>query len=237
MFQPQLKLSSIAVSFLLLFSLITFHAAAQAVKQTTESSSVEQTQSAPGQPDKIPQPGELGSPFSANHFWNRMSVEFAGEYSPTGQGSGSYGAGYGGTAGAISRFNLHWDLLAEFQFLSQKQKKLPDGSASDGATSIADVDVAGLYAFMPHEATSPYILGGAGYYHMSTPTGIACVGGCSSHTSANAAGFLGGLGIRHRLYADKRMEIFAEGRYHYIASGSSAFGQISLFPISAGIRW
>lgn len=237
MFQTLLKLSSIAVSFLLLFSFAATNTTAQTLKQTTESSSAEQAQSAPGQPDKIPQPGELGSPFSANHFWNRMSVEFAGEYSPTVQGSGSYGTGYGGTAGAISRFNLHWDLLAEFQFLSQKQKTIPNGSTPDYATSVADVDVAGLYAFLPHEATSPYILGGAGYYHLSTPTGIACVGGCSSHTSANAAGFLGGLGIRHRLYADKRMELFAEGRYHYIASGSSAFGQLSLFPISAGFRW
>jgi len=47
----------------------------------------------------------------------------------------------------------------------------------------------------------------------------------------------GGLGVRRRLYADKRMELFAEGRYHYIASGFTDFGQISLFPVSAGIRW
>jgi hypothetical protein len=33
------------------------------------------------------------------------------------------------------------------------------------------------------------------------------------------------------------MELFAEVRYHYIASGSTAFGQISLLPVSAGIRW
>jgi len=33
------------------------------------------------------------------------------------------------------------------------------------------------------------------------------------------------------------MEVFAEARYHYIASGSTPLGQISLLPVSAGIRW
>jgi hypothetical protein len=55
--------------------------------------------------------------------------------------------------------------------------------------------------------------------------------------AASAVGYNGGIGIRHKLYADRHMEIFAEGRYHYIASGSTDFGQISLIPISAGIRW
>ena len=88
------------------------------------------------------------------------------------------------------------------------------------------------------QAASPYIIGGAGYY-LFGPINSNGAGGSvfNKANAAQAVSYNGGLGIRHRLYAGKRMELFAEGRYHYIASGSTDFGQLSLLPISAGIRW
>lgn len=240
MFLLQSKHSPAAVCFILLSFLVPAHAVAQAVKPNaaaySSSADAALAQSAPGQESQVPQPGELGSPFPKDHFWKRIAFEFAGDYSPVVvQGAGSFGTGYGGTAGAIDRLSLHWNLLAEFQILSQKQSALPNGETMNRSTIISTFDLAGLYEFRPHEATSPYLVGGAGYYHLTSP--LDCVVGCPANASANAAGFFGGIGIRHRLYAEKRMEIFAESRYHYIASGSSVFGQISLLPVSAGIRW
>jgi opacity protein-like surface antigen len=191
-------------------------------------------QTAPDQ--QIPQPGELGSPFPAGHFWERIAFEFAGDYNPkVVQGGGAFGAGYGGTGGVIDRLSPRWNLLAEFQFLSQQQSVLPSGAVTDQSTFISTFDLAGLYEFRPHEMTSPYVLGGAGFYHLTSPSG--CVVGCPADARANSAGFLAGAGVRHRLNAARQTSIFAEVRYQYIASGSTAFGQISLLPISAGIRW
>jgi opacity protein-like surface antigen len=217
--QLHLKQAPVAVCLLFLSFLFPFNAMAQ---------------TAPDQ--QLPQPGELGSPFPAGHFWERIAFEFAGDYSPkVVQGAGSFGSGYGGTVGVVDRVNPHWNLLAEFQFLSQKQSSFPSGMATNGSTFISTFDLAGLYDVRPHEPTSPYLLGGAGFYHLTSPQG--CVVGCPTNGAANSAGFLAGAGVRHQLNAGRQSSVFAEVRYHYIASGSSAFGQISLLPLSAGIRW
>jgi len=189
-------------------------------------------QSVPGQPDKVPQPGELGSPFPVDHFWDHLALEFSGGYTPVvNKGNGLFGDGFIATAGVIDHLSSHWNLMAEMQIFGLKGANY----TPNPSTATFAFDVAGAYDILSRARTSPYFVAGAGYYYM--PAGIVCSGVCSSISGSGAAGYNGGAGVRHRLYADRHMEIFAEGRYHYIASGSTDFGQLSLLPISAGIRW
>lgn len=213
---------------------ISFQVSAQVTQpaSTSESGNATQASSTLEQSDKIPQPGELGSPFSTDHFWKHIAFEIGGGYTPVVQkGAGLFGSGFNVTAGVIDRLSPHWKLMAEMQIFGLKGANYtPDSSK---ATFVFDLATA--YDIYPRAETSPYLVAGAGYYNL-TP-GTLCESGICFGISDNAAGYNGGLGVRRRLYADKRMELFAEGRYHYIASGSTDFGQISLFPVSAGIRW
>jgi hypothetical protein len=237
MFHARSKRALTVICILLLSALTSRNTEAQTAKllAISDSSSVEATsaQSSSGQPDKVPQPGELGSPFSVDHFWNRIGIELGGGYSPVVQkGAGLFDNGFNVTGGVIDHLSRHWNLLVEAQIFGLKGVNYAPNSSS---VTFA-LDVATAYDLIPHAKTSPYVIGGAGYYQLAP--GILCnfVGDCTT-ISDHAVGYNGGIGIRHRLYADRRMEIYAEGRYHYIASGSTAFGQVSLLPISAGIRW
>lgn len=190
-------------------------------------------QDLPGQTERVPQPGELGSPFSVDHFWNHIGFEVSGGYSPVVQkGTNHFDSGYNITAGIVDHLSPRWSLLGEAQFFGLKGVNYaPDSSSISFA-----FDLATSFDFIPRAKTSPYIIGGVGFYQFAT--GVLCnaVGDCET-ISDHSAGYNGGLGVRHRLYQGRLMEIFAEGRYHYIASGSTDFGQISLLPVSAGIRW
>jgi hypothetical protein len=236
-----------AVVSAFLISLIPSHAPAQIDRQpdAVESSSayVATAQQAPGPADQIPQPGQPGSPFPVEHFWNHFALELSGGYSPVVQkGAGYLSHGFNVTPGVVDRLSPHWALLAEVPIFALKGN-LPYDNGGGNFTVSYSSTVVGLvfateYDFLPRSRTSPYVLGGVGYYALGPATTSGTVSSdLTAINGTSSAGFNGGLGIRHRLYADRRMEIFAEGRYHYIASSSSAFGQISLLPISAGIRW
>jgi hypothetical protein len=217
------------------------HAAAQATNQApaSESSTADATsaQSAPDKTGQVPQPGQLGSPFSADHFWKHIALELSSGYSPVvSKGAGYFTKGFTVTAGVIDHLSPHWNLLAEAHFFGL------EGASPYSNTDFA-LDLGGSYYLLSRSRTNPYLIGSVGYYELgtvTTPQIVQCVGvNCPGNilNAASAVGYNGGIGIRHKLYADRHMEIFAEGRYHYIASGSTDFGQISLIPISAGIRW
>jgi hypothetical protein len=204
---------------------------------------------------KLPQPGQLGSPFQVDHFWKRIGLEIAGGYSPIlGRGTGYYGPGFSGTLGARDRLTPHWSLLGEGQILGQHGNL--SHAEYDPTGNFVDADVASyivafhldpVYYLRPDAVTAPYLVGGVGYYRLGTHSFCNhLLSSCSSSSddpfvtgvaAVNAAGFNVGVGIRHRLYVDRHTEIFADARYHYIASGSSVVGQISVLPVSAGIRW
>jgi opacity protein-like surface antigen len=236
----------------------------EAASSSTTSTVTAGAAQAGGQDDpQLPKPGQPGSPFQVDHFWRHISLELAGGYSPIlDRGAGFYGPGYTATAGAVYRLNERWRLLAEGQILGQHGNlNFPACDVLESCTgqnassyAVASYIVAfhldALYNLRPHADTSPYLIGGGGYYHLGTHS--VCVGfqgsnsGCTSTsddpfttdlTSVNAAGFNGGAGVRHRLFADRHTEIFADVRYHFIASGSSSVGRISVLPIGAGIRW
>jgi hypothetical protein len=184
-------------------------------------------QTVPGQPAKIPQPGEFGSAFKVDHFWNHFAFEISGGYSPVvNHGAGYFDKGWDVTIGAIDRLSPRWKLLTELQYFGMNKNTLFKGQVNPSNPNIvATLGLSTAFDLLSHTSTSPYLIGGGGYYRLVPQPG------------ANAAGGNIGVGIRHRIYADRQVEIFAEARYHYIASGSTAFGQISLFPITAGFRW
>lgn len=183
-------------------------------------------QTAPDQTGQVPQTGQLGSPFPSDHFWNRVGLEVSGGYSPVvGKGAGYFDKGWDVTVGATDRLTSRLRLLAELQYFGLNKNTLYKGQVTGDSNVIATVGVSAAYDLVPRAGTSPYLIGGGGYYRLVSQGG------------ANAAGFAFGGGVRHRLSLEKRMEVFAEARYHYIASGSTPLGQISLLPVSAGIRW
>lgn len=240
MFPYKSKLSVPAICLLLLSFVAPCHSVAQTAAAESSSTNADVAQSVPGQAGQVPKPGELGSPFSADHFWNHLAMELSGGYSPVVQkGTGYFDKGFNVTGGVIDRFSPRWMLLAELKFFRLSGTMSSGGQATTNSNVVVAFNLDAAYDLLPRSSTSPYLIGGAGYYNL--PSEVQCTAGtCSPQTgqnNTNVAGYNGGFGIRHKLYADKQMEIFAEGRYHYIASGSSAFGQISLFPISAGIRW
>jgi hypothetical protein len=223
---------------------ISFQVSAQVTQpaSTSESGNATQASSTLEQSDKIPQPGELGSPFSVDHFWNHFALELGGGYTPfVKKGTGYFNKGFNVSAGVIDHLTKHWTMLAELQIFGLRGNTQVDSGSGNfilnNSNTNDSIGIAVSYDLLPRVRTSPYLIGGAGYYRLGTVSSCGD-GECSSASiTANAAGYNGGLGVRRRLYADKRMELFAEGRYHYIASGSTDFGQISLFPVSAGIRW
>jgi len=202
----------------------------------------------------VPSPPEF--PVTVNHFWNRISPEMAGGYAPVvSRGTGYYGSGFTASAGANARINGRWRVQAEGQILGQQGVSSPatSGSGSDAdeeaSSYIFAAHLDALYNLRPDSANSPYLIGGGGYYHLGTHVYCSASekqSGCASGSdnpfttdiaSVNAAGFNVGAGIRHKLYVDRHTELFVEARYHYIASGSSPVGQVSMLPVSVGIRW
>lgn len=204
---------------------------------------------------ELPQPGQPGSPFPVDHFWNHISLELAGGYSPIlNQGVGYYGSGFTATVGGIYRINSRLALLADGQILGQHGDLALSCDAVDQNCSgtsagsyIFSFQMSPLVYLRPRAATSPYLVGGVGYYHLGTHTACQISDtNCDSSSdnpfnsdeiSVNAAGFNVGGGVRHKLSDVRQTEIFADVRYHYIASGSSAIGQISVLPVSVGVRW
>ena len=190
-------------------------------------------------PEQTPQPGQLGSPFPVEHAWNHFGLEVAGGYAPVLQkGAGFFNQGFSVTTGVVDHFSPRLSAMVEAQIFRLRGSQTSSNGSVNSSNVVVCFGAAASYSLMPRSATSPYLIGGGGYYYIGP---LAQSGPAGSDPTAvnsvNAAGFSGGAGLRHRLYADRSMEIFAEGRYHFIASGSTAFGQLSLLPVTAGIRW
>jgi hypothetical protein len=191
----------------------------------------------PGAAPQLPKPGELGSPFSVEHFWNRLGFEIgAGYVSMPSKGTGYFNNGYNVTTGLVDHLTPHWNALAEVELFGMS------GSLSSNTASYSNTDfsisLGTSFVVLPRHTFSPYLIGSAGYYIIGSTSSSS--GGTSVLTavdSANSSGFSAGAGLRRRLYSDSRMELYAEGRYHYLFSGSTSFGQLSLFPVTAGLRW
>lgn len=201
-------------------------------------------QSMPGAQAPQPKPGDLGYPFQTEHFWNHLALELSGGYVPVvGKGAGYFDKGFLVTAGVVDHLNPHFDALIEMQFFGLS------GASSAAATSNSNTDFGmnldASYTPLSRAKLSPYLIGGVGYYYLgpiAVPGSVSqpCTDlNCPTNVanSSDRAGYNGGVGMRRRLVADRDTALFVEARYHYIASKTSDFGQLSLFPISAGLRW
>lgn len=211
------------------------------------SSSASQDQS-PLNP-QTPQPGQEDSPFQKEHSWNHVALEFSGGFVPvTKKGAGYFNKGFGISAGVVDHLSPHWNVLLEAQFLGLNgSQSYTDSFGAAHSLSVSNTDFGmnlDLSYTLMSRSTSPYIIGGVGYYYLGpiTSGGLtpgSCLAGCYLNiaNAANDIGYNGGIGIRHKLFYGSQASLFAEARYHYIASETSAFGQLSMLPVSAGLRW
>jgi len=226
---------------------------------SNESATVDSGSPAGGavqQGPELPQPGQPGSPFQVDHFWDHIALELAGGYSPViNRGVGYYGPGFTATVGAVYHVNARWAVLAEGQILGQHggstlagcDESSEDCDTGTAASYIFSVQIAPVVYLRPQAATSPFVVGGVGYYHLGThnvceSSDVGCDGSSdnpfnSDAVSVNAAGFNVGGGVRHRLSPYRKSEVYVDARYHYVASGSSSLGQVSVLPVSVGVRW
>jgi len=174
------------------------------------------------------------------------------------RGSGYYGPGYSASLGAVYRLNRRWSLLGEAQILGQHGNLSHPTYALNGqlngyhvASYVLGFHLEPAYTIRPRAATSPFVIGGAGFDHLGIheycPSSLgAIVELCDSATqdpfqtdvaSVNTLGLDFGAGIRHLLYDSRTTELFIEGRYHIVLSGSSEVGRVAFLPIDVGIRW
>ncbi len=242
MFRYALKVSLSSVFLFSLCFATPNHLAAQSPNQYCGDASSTPAQEVPGQTEKMPQPGDLGSPFSIDHPWKHIALELSGGYTPVvSKGARYFNNGFDVTAGVTDPLSARWIVLGEVNIFGLRGSgTVSSGSSNFGvhySNTVASFGGAAIFDFVPRARTSPYAIGGVGYYLLVPVTMSGAVSNLTQVDSENSVGYNGGIGVRHRLYDGKRMEIFAEGRYHYIASGSTAFGQMSLLPVSAGIRW
>lgn len=238
-FRPLLAAGALFFAFLLCSPI---HA-----QQPTQGGSSSSTTPLDPASQQLPQQGELGSPFPVEHAWNHIAFELGASFSPmVEKGAGYFGSGVAGNIGVIDRVTPHWRGLAEFQIFAQRGHTWPQSLEASESARIVSADAAALYDFNPHESSSVYLVGGPAYYHLSAVTycpgpdpcdGSAFLSTDAQNVAADAAGFEFGLGLRHRISSARQSELFLEARYHYIASGASVFGQVSLLPVGGGIRW
>ncbi|WP_420237548.1 hypothetical protein ACOBR2_18410 [Telmatobacter bradus] len=180
-----------------------------------------------------------GFPVAREHFWDRIGVELSGGYLPVlGKGNGYFNSGYEVAGGAVDHLGPHWNLLAEAQFFwlngtTYSSSGLPTSysntnfSASLGAAYIA----------FPKAYLSPYLLAEVGDAYLGPVSSVTMGISGQSFNALHAPLYTGGVGVRHRLYPDLPLELYAEGRFSRFNTGTSNLGQITLMPIRAGLRW
>jgi hypothetical protein len=182
-----------------------------------------------GQYDNRSRPGG-GSGGLRSH----LTFEVGGGFNAPTEDSSPY-ISWGGnfTVGAGYRFDQHFSMNLEYQFI---HSKLPDAivaeaGATGGYDTIWSFTLDPMYEINPKSALTFYGVGGGGFYRKVTnftdpEQGIYCdyFGFCYGvtqnavvgHFSSNQGGWNIGGGIEHRFAGwngDGRMKFFAEARY------------------------
>jgi len=97
---------------------------------------------------------------------------------------------------------------------------------TDGNLHIVNVSGNVVYDFKTLTPVKPYVLGTAGWYHV---TGEASVGNTTISTSDNKLGLGGGIGLRLQL---STLDTYVEARYAHVVDTD-----INFVPITFGIRF
>jgi hypothetical protein len=170
---------------------------------------------------------------------SHLTYEVGGGFSaPTDDSSPYIGWGYNFTVGAGYRFDQHFSMNLEYQFI---HSKLPDqivaeAGATGGYDTLWSFTLDPMYEVNPKSAVTFYGVGGGGFYRKVTnftdpQQGFYCdyFGFCYGvtqnqvvgHFSSNQGGWNIGGGIEHRFAGwngDGRMKLFAEARYLDVGS-------------------
>lgn len=160
------------------------------------------------------------------------------------------------TVGGGLRFDRHFSLLAEYQFMDNKLpgSLIADAGAQGGHAHIWSLTLDPVIDLFPARRNDVYFTGGGGFYRKVTsftdPVQVEecyyfCYVGTEnvvvSHFSSNQGGANIGIGFTHKLGSDDRMKAFAEARYLWIdtppVGEQDGLGKTELLPVTFGIRW
>lgn len=200
---------------------------------------------------RTPKANEIKSAFHTQYAWNHFALELGGGYiDVASKGNGFFQHGFNVTGGVVDHLSSKVNIMVETQFMGLEGNSTYSNTSGsvqplNATNTDFDLDFAASYALFGRSKNSPYLLGGVGYYYIGPISQgnilVACTNSvyCPGNivNSASSTGFQSGVGFRHRLSSDRNMELYCEGRYHYLMSSHTAFGLLTLVPISAGIRW
>jgi opacity protein-like surface antigen len=166
------------------------------------------------------------------------------------------------TIGAGYRFNSHFSLLAEYQFIDDKLpgRIISETGADGGHAHIWSLTMAPVVYLFPKARNDIYFTGGGGFYRKVTSftdpqaveycdyfsCGIVTENQVVGHFSSNQGGWNVGAGVTHRLSGNTKL--FAEVRYldvktPAVTSQPNGLGTTSvaedttLIPVTFGIRF
>ncbi len=194
-------------------------------------------------------------------------VAGAGFNAPTEDSSPYITWGGNFTLGAGQHITNHLTLMAEYQFIDDKLpgRIIAETGATGGNAHIWSLTLDPVYDFNPKGHNSVYVTGGGGFYRKVTnftdpqPALYCTYYYCGTvlqnvvvgHFSSNQGGWNIGAGIAHRfggMYADSKMQVFAEARYLDILTpevnsspnglGTTFVGaDTKLIPVTFGVRF
>ncbi len=276
---PRLRHASILVAAIAFAAGAARAQAAHSTDSTTDNAATSESSSSAGLLAVDAEPGALpaapaaqddrgGRGYHSHSVWSHLTYEAGGGFNaPTSDSSPYITWGGNFTVGAGYRFDPHFSVLAEYQFIDSK---LPGSfiaqTGSDGGHAhIWSLTLAPVVDLMPKHTNDFYVTGGGGFYRKVTsftdiePTeycdyfycGIGYEPQVVGHFSSNQGGWNVGAGFTHRLggiYGDGTMKLFAEARYLDVltpalttsANGlpeSTVGADTKIIPVTFGVRW
>ncbi len=199
---------------------------------------------------------------------SHMTYEAGGGFNaPTSDSAPYITWGWNFTLGAGYRFDKHFALNLEYQFLHSKLPGaiIAQAGATGGYAHIWSFTLDPVYEFNPRSAITFYGVGGGGFYRKVTSftdpqlaqyctyfyCGVVTQNVVVGHFSSNQGGWSIGGGISHRFagwQGDGKMRIFAEARYLDVLTppvttqpnglGTTTVGEdTKIIPVTFGVRF
>lgn len=206
--------------------------------------------------------------YGSSNWSNKLAIELgAGFSAPTPETSTYLTWGGNFTVGGGYRFNNAVQLLAEYQFISDKLPGalIAETGANGGHAHIWSFTLAPVVDLTPKRKNGIYVTGGGGFYRKVTAFTdpeeteycdyYYCEVGTTNQVvgsfSSNQGGLNGGLGLYHKLggvLSDGKSKVFIEARYLYLftpAVNGSANGLgvatiakgTQVIPVTIGFRF
>ena len=203
-----------------------------------------------------------------NGILSHMTYEVGGGFNaPTSDSAPYITWGYNFTVGAGYRFDKHFAVNLEYQFIDSKLPGaiINQAGATGGYAHIWSFTLDPIYDFNPKSAVELYATGGYGFYRKVTSftdpqlqvycsyfyCGTITQNVVVGHFSSNQGGWSIGGGLQHRFAGwngDGKMRIFAEARYLDVLTpavttepnglGTTTVGaDTKIIPVTVGLRF